>query len=135
MIYGGHVEVFGLTFNPLAGANLVLPLSGHHLGICTGNLDSGIHASLVVSLDDVTAVDLSCSHTTVVWTLRTRETVLRPAIWPPVDTEESVFLLEAEPELMLGVRFHQPFSLVSVIELVRAPIRIPGLAHDQDVWL
>ena len=44
-------------------------------------------------------------------------------------------MLEAEPQLMLGIRFHQPGRLMAVVELVGAPIRIPGLAHDQNVGL
>lgn len=39
------------TVNAGAGANLVLPLRGHDLGVDTGDVDTGVQAGTVVSLD------------------------------------------------------------------------------------
>lgn len=117
----------------LARTNLVLPLSGHDLGVDTGDVDAGVQAGLVVSLNDVTAVDLAGSDTTVVRTLRTGETTLGPAVWPSVMTKEGVFLLKTEPEVLVGMCLHQLSSLVAVVELVGGAIGVPGLTEDKDV--
>ena len=121
------------TFDTLAGANLEFPLTGHDLGVDTGNINAGIQASLVVSLDNVSAVDPACPDTTVIRTLRTGETALGPAVWPTIRTQKSVFLLETEPEMVFGVGVHQSLGLMTVIELVGASIRIPCLAKNEDV--
>lgn len=86
-----------------------------------------------MSLDDVTAVDLAGTDTAVVGTLGTGETTTGPAVGPAVSAEESVLLLETEPELLLGVGLHQAGSLVAEVELVGAAIGVPGLAEDEDV--
>jgi hypothetical protein len=116
-----------------AGTDLELPLGGHDLGVGTGDLDAGVQARLVVSLDDVTAVDLAGTHTAVVWALGTGETVDGPAIWSIRHIEESVFLLETEPWLVVLVRLHELGALVAVVELVGGSIGIPALGHDQDI--
>ena len=110
-----------------------LPLRGHNFGIDTRDLDTGVQAGLVVGFNDVTAEDLAGTDTAVVWSLRSRKTILRPAVWPVVGAKESVFLLETEPGLMLFVSVHQPSSLMTIIELVGAAVMVPGLAHDKDV--
>lgn len=122
-----------LTVNAGAGANLVLPLGGHDLSVDTGDVDTGVQAGTVVGLDDVTAVDPAGTNTTVVRTLGTGETTTGPAVGPAIGTEESVLLLETEPELLLGVGLHQAGGIVAVVELVGAAISIPGLAENEDV--
>lgn len=122
-----------LTVNTGAGANLVLPLGGHDLSVDTGDVDTGVQAGTVVSLDDVTAVDLAGTDTTVVRTLGTGETTTGPAVGPAISTEEGVLLLKTEPELFLGVGLHQAGSIVAVVELVGASIGVPGLAKNEDV--
>ena len=126
-------EDWSLTFDTLARTNLVFPLSGHHLGIDAGNLDPSIQTGFVVRLDDISAIDLTSANTTVVWSLSSRETALGPTIWPAIGAEESIFLLQPKPEMMLLVGIHQPRGLVSVVELVGASIRVPSLAHDKNV--
>ena len=59
-----------------------------------------------MGFDDITAVDLAGTDTAVVWSLRSRETILGPAVWPAVRAKEGVFLLETEPGLMLLVSIH-----------------------------
>ena len=59
-----------------------------------------------MSLDNVTAIDASDANTAVVWTLRTRVAILRPAIWPAVSGQEGVFLLKTKPDFVLGIGFH-----------------------------
>jgi hypothetical protein len=86
-----------------------------------------------VSLDDVTAEDLAGTVTTVVRALRSRETATRPAVWPAIDVEESVFLLKTEPELVAGVLLHQDGGIVTVVEGVGLAIAHPGLTEDEDV--
>jgi hypothetical protein len=128
----GHPEVIA-HLNALAGTDLVLPLGGHDLGVDAGDVDAGVHAGLVVRLDDVTAVDLAGADTAVVRALRTGVTALGPAVRPAVGAQKRILLLETEPEVVLGVGLHQLGGLVTVVELVGGPIRIPGLAQDDDV--
>jgi len=75
-----HVDTF-------ARSNLEFPLRGHDFGVDTRDIDSGIHACSVVSLYCVSCKDLASSDTTVVWTLRTRETTLGPAVWCTIVVE------------------------------------------------
>jgi hypothetical protein len=117
----------------LARTNLVLPLSGHDLGVDTGDVDASEQAGLVVSLNNITAVDLAGSDTAVVRTLRTGETTLGPAVWPSIGAKEGVFLLETEPEVLAGMCLHQLGRFVAVVELVGGAIRVPGLTEDKDV--
>jgi hypothetical protein len=119
--------------NTVARANLVLPLRRHDLSVDTGDLDTGVQASTVVSLDDVTAVDLAGTDTAIVRTLGTGETALGPSIRPAISTEEGVFLLKTEPEFLLGVNLHQTGSLVAIVVLVGGSIGVPGLAEHEDV--
>lgn len=117
----------------VAGADLVLPLGGHDLGVGAGDVDLGIQAGLVVSLDDVTAEDLAGSYTAVVRALRSGETVLGPAVWPAELVEKSVLLLETEPELVLLVLLEDDSGIVTEVVGVGATIRHVGLAHDKDI--
>jgi hypothetical protein len=86
-----------------------------------------------VSLNDITAVDLAGTDTAVVRTLGTGETATGPAVGPSIGTEQSVLLLQTEPEALVGVGLHQTVGIVTVVELVGASIGIPGLAEDEDV--
>lgn len=122
-----------LTVDARAGADLVLPLRGHDLSVDTGDVDAGVQAGTVVSLNNVTAVDLASTDTTVVGTLGTGETTTGPAVGPAVGAEKGVLLFKTEPELLLGVGLHQTGSIVAVVELVGATIGVPGLAENKDV--
>lgn len=122
-----------LTVNAVARPDLVLPLGRHDLGVGARDVDVGVHAGLVVSLDNVTAEDLAGTHTAVVRTLGRRETVLGPAIRPALEVEEGVLLLEAEPELVLLVGLHQEGGIVAEVVGVRLAVGIVGLADDEDV--
>lgn len=114
---------------------MVLPLSGHDLGVGTRDVDTGVEAGHVVCLDQVTAEDSAGTDTTVVRALRSREAVLGPAVRPAVNVEESVFLLKAEPEPLLGVGLHQKGSVMAEVEGVGLAVTHPSLAHDEDIGL
>lgn len=86
-----------------------------------------------MSLDNVTAVDLAGTNTTVVRPLGTRETATGPAVRPTIGVEEGVLLLQTEPELLLRVGLHQTSGFMAEVELVGSAIGIPGLAEDEDV--
>ena len=119
--------------NTFTRANLELPLGRHDLGVGTGDLDASIQASLVVSLNDITANNLASTYTTVVGSLGRRETLLGPAVWSVIHIEEGVFLLQSEPRLLGGVRLHQLCALMTVVVLVRCAVRHPSLSQDKDV--
>lgn len=128
----GHPELVAHG-DVVAGTNLVFPLSGHDFSVGAGDVDVGVQAGLVVSLDDVTAEDLAGTYTAVVGTLRSREAVLGPAIGPAELVEKSVLLLETEPELVLLVRVEDDSCIVTEVVRVGRAVRHVGLAHDQDI--
>ena len=64
-----------LTFNTLARPNLELPLGGHDLSVRSRDLHTSVQASLVVSLNDISAVNLARTNSTVVWALGAWETI------------------------------------------------------------
>jgi len=109
-------------------------LGGHNLGVGTRDEDAGVQASLVVGLYNVSAEDLASTNTTVVWTLRTWETIDWPAIRSVRHIKECVFLLKTEPWLMVLVCLHKLGSLVTVVELVGGSIGIPAFGQDQNIW-
>ena len=121
------------TLDALTGPDLEFPLGRHDLSVDTRNLNTSEQASLVVSLHDISAVDLGSADTAVIGTLRSWEASLRPAVWPAIGTEEGVLLLQAEPGLLLGIGVHETDSFVTVVELVGGSIVVPGLAQDEDV--
>lgn len=123
----------GHTLNAGARADLVFPLGGHNLGVGSRDVDVGVHARLVVSLDDVAAEDLAGTHAAVVWALRGREAVLGPAIRPALSVEEGVLLLQTEPETVLLVLVHDHGGIVAEVVLVGRAVGHVRLAHDQDV--
>lgn len=122
-----------LTVNTGAGANLVLPLCRHNLGVGTRDLNAGVQASLVVGIHDISAEDLAGTVAAVVGTLRSWETVPGPAVRPAGGVEESVFLLETEPEFVLGVLVHKNSGIVAEVVGVGGSVAHPGLTHDEDV--
>lgn len=126
-------DMVELTLNALARADLVLPLSGHDLGVGAGDVDAGVQAGLVVGVDDVAAEDLAGADTAVVGALGPGEAVLGPAIGPAVDVEERVLLLEAEPKLLRGVRLHKDVGVAAEVIRVGLAVGAPRLAHDEDV--
>ena len=121
------------TLNTLTGAHLVFPLRRHDLSIGTSDVHTSIHAGFVMSFDNITTERPSSPDPAVVRTLSTWESVLGPAVWTVIDTEESILLLETKPEFVMLICFHQAGGIVTVVEFVGAPIWIPCLAHDDDV--
>jgi hypothetical protein len=122
-----------LTVDAHAWADLVLPLRWHDLGVGAGDLDTGVKAGLVVSLNNVTAHDLAGSYTAVVWALRSWEAVLGPAIWPAIEAEECVFLLQTEPVLFALMRLHDNSGIVAEVVRIWLSVGHPGLTHDEDI--
>jgi hypothetical protein len=109
-------------------------LSRHDLGIGTRDLDTSIEASLVVSLNNISAEDFAGAHTAVVWTLRTGETVGWPSVRPIGEIEERVLLLETEPRLVNFVGVHELGTLGAVVELIWSSIWVPTFGQDQNIW-
>lgn len=118
-----------------ARADLVLPLGRHDFSVGARDLDASVQAGLVVRLDDVTAHDLAGADTAVVWALRSRETVLRPAVRPAISAEKSVLLLETEPILVLLVGLHHDGGVMAEVVGIRLAVPHPRLAHNKEVGL
>ena len=109
------------------------PLRRHDFSVDTGDVDFGKEAGLVVSLDDVSAVDPASPYTAIVWPLRSRKASFWPTIGPTIETKQGVFLLKTEPRLLRCVCLHQPRGLMTVVELIGSAIMIPGFAENEDV--
>ena len=84
-------------------------------------------------LDNITAVHLPSTNTTIIWPLRSWKAILGPAVWPTLGTKQRIFLLQTEPKMVLLISIHEAGGFVTVVELVGRSIRIPGFAHDEDV--
>ena len=80
-------------------------LSGHNFGIGARDVDPGVEASSVMSLYDVSAVDLVGANSAVVGALRSGETILWPSEGMLVLIQKGVLLLDSEPwNKVLGPR-------------------------------
>jgi hypothetical protein len=75
----------------------VTNLCRHDFSVGSRNVDPGVEAGSVVSLYDISAVDLVGPNTAVVGTLRSGETILGPTEGMLVLIQKGVFLLDAEP--------------------------------------
>jgi hypothetical protein len=147
-----HPEVISHILS-FARTDLEFPLRRHNLSVDTRDVDSGVQASAVVSLDHVTSEDLSSSDTAVVRTLRTGETSSGPSVGTSIGTEDGVFLLETEllttkrdnrqispfrdlrtrsftthPGIRLGDSFHSLHAGGSVVELVGSTIVVDWIS-------
>ena len=63
-----------------AWTDLELPLRGHDLTIGSRDLDAGVQAALVVLISYFPSEALVAANRTIVWTLSSRECVLRPLV-------------------------------------------------------
>lgn len=84
LLVGRGTECATRTRDAFTRTDLELPLGGHDLRINAGNLDTGEQTSLVVGLDDISAIDFCGSNTAVVGSLRSWEASTRPAVWPAI---------------------------------------------------
>lgn len=119
--------------NAEAWANLEFPLGWENFSVDTADLDTGVEACLIVGFYYIPTIDVAGANSAVVWSLWSWETALGPAVWPSIGIEEGIFLLKAEPWLVLLVGFHELVALVAVVVLVWGAIWVPGLAHDEDI--
>src|SRR6185436_2497488 len=90
----GHPQVVGDS-RAADRADLELPLSGHNLSVDAGNLQTGLEASVQVSLDHGASEDLVGANAAVVATLGRGETARGEAKGPGT-VEERVLLLDTE---------------------------------------
>ena len=67
--------------NTFTWSDLELPLGGHDLGVGSRDLNAGVEASSVVSLNNIATVDIVVSNSTVVRSLRSWVTLLWPSVW------------------------------------------------------
>merc|ERR550517_2422075 len=121
-----HVDAFG-------GADLVLPLSRHDLGVGARHSDPGVETCAVVSLHNVPAVDLVSPHPAVVGTLRPGEPVLGPAEWVLVLVQQSVLLLDTEPWVVVLGLLHHLLTGLPLVGVSWQLVVLVRLAQHQDV--
>jgi hypothetical protein len=123
-----------LTLNSLTRTNLELPLSWHDFGIGSRDLDSSVQASLEVRLDNISAINLARTDTTIVRTLGAGETSNWPTIRSVRHIKEGILLLQTEPGFVLLVSLHELVGLIAVVELVGRSVGIPAFTDHQDIW-
>ena len=87
----------------------------------------------VVGLDEITGKHLSGSDTTVVRTLRTRETHLGPSIHLSIGVKQGVLLLQTEPRHVLLDRVHDFRAVCTVVGLVDGAVIVVAFTEDEDV--
>ena len=87
----------------------------------------------VVSLNEVSGKDPSSTDTTVVWSLRSRETHLWPTEDLSIGVKEGVLLLETEPGHDLFGSVHDLLAVCTVVGLVDGAVVVVTLAEDKDV--
>jgi hypothetical protein len=116
-----------------AGTNLVLPLRGHDLSVNTRDLNASVETSLVVSLDNVTAVNLTVTDTAVVRALGRGEATSGPAVGVSKVIKKGVLLLNAKPNISIGVSIHELGALVSVVRAIGGTIRVVALSKNNNV--
>lgn len=112
---------------------LVLPLRRHDLGIGTGNGNTGVETSSVVSLDNVAPYDLVGADPAVVGPLGPGEPISGPAKGPSVEVQESVFLLDAEPGVLLLDLLHSLVGSGAFVRLGRRHVGEICVAKDQNI--
>lgn len=83
--------------------------------------------------NNIPAVDFSGPDSAVVRALRAWVTALGPAVWPPIRTEQGVFLFKTKPCMLVGVGVHQSGGVVSVVEFVWASVMVPGFTQNENV--
>src|SRR5437588_8549538 len=103
-----------LTLNTDTRTDLELPLGRKNFGVDSGDLDSRKQTGLVVSLNNVTTVNLAGSDTAIVWSLRARETSLWPPVRVSIKVEESVLLLQSKPRLLVLMGLHNLRTLMTM---------------------
>merc|ERR1719422_2038732 len=101
----------------LSGANLVLPLGGHHLGVGSRDPDASIEASSVVSLHNVSSIDIAGTDSAVVRALGSGEAVLGPTEGMTVLVEKCVLLLNSKPGMMVFGLLHHLGALLPLVRL------------------
>ena len=121
---------------------MVMPVQGptwysHCEGITSALIPEICNASektsLVVSLDNVTAVDFAVTDTAVVRTLGSGETTNRPAVGVSKVIKKGVLLLNTEPNVSSIVSIHELSTLVSVVGAVGGTIGVVALSKNNDV--
>ena len=116
------------------GADLELPLAGHHLAVGAGDREARGEAGVGVRFDDLAAEDLVGADAAVVRTLRRREAVVRPAERLRA-LEEGVLLLDAEPGVVRGVLLRRLGAGGARVGLVRLSCRCSRTSFSTSLFL
>jgi hypothetical protein len=127
----------------LAWTNLVLPLSGHNLSICSRDGDASIEADLVVSVGNSSSESSISSNRAVVWSLVTGEACRWPSIRLDLKSvfvlQDSIFLLDTVPRFLVGNGVEDGLGQGSEVRiggdkfLVGGVFPCKALAKNQDV--
>ncbi|KAF1760484.1 hypothetical protein GCK72_008733 [Caenorhabditis remanei] len=103
-----HIDSF-------AGSNLVFPLSWSYFRVCTEDVNTGMKACAVVSLDDFASESTVGANTAVILSLWCWVTMLRPSEWMLISVDNQVFLLHSEPWMLIGNLFHDGGTCLTMI--------------------
>ena len=128
----GHPQIITHA-NAFARSHLELPLCRHNLGIGARDIDSGVEACAIMSLDNVTTIDLVGAHPTIVGSLWPGKSIFGPAKGMVVLVQQSVFLFDSEPGFFLFGSFHDFKATFAMIGLRRLLVVLEGFAKDKFV--
>ena len=116
------------------GADLVLPLSGHDLGVDAGDGEAGLDAGVEVGLSEAAAVDGLGAHSTVEGALGGGVSASGPPEGASVLLEHGVLLLKAEERGGLNDIVGQELDEGGAgVGLVGLAVGGEDVAHDEDV--
>jgi len=130
------------NFDTEARTNLILPLSRHNLSISSSNFQASIKTSIVMSIHDWSSKAGGGASGTVVRSLRSWVSTLRPPKWPFEEglsnLKESVFLLNSKPRFEIFCFFHDLIRKVSEVSICRRDsifesVDSEGFSEDEDV--
>lgn len=128
-----HPQIVG-DGDAQAWAHLEFPLGWHDFGVGAADFHSGVQASAVVSLNDVTTVHFVSASSAIVGTLWAWETTLWPSQWLTVCVQQGVLLLNAEPWLVGGAFVDDLLAASTVVGLRWFAVVRVGLAQNENMW-
>ena len=109
------------------GEDLEFPLSCHHLGIDSFNVQPRLEAQVQVLIHNLATVRITSAHGGVIRALRARETVLRETERQiGVCIDQGVFLLQTKPKIVILI-----LNRGAAVGLMRRAVSIEHLTHNK----
>ena len=106
-------------FNSKAWSNLEFPLTRKYFSISSRNFNSSIKTTFIVCISNCSSKSYISSNRTIVRTLVSWKSRIRPSIWSSLETilllKKNVFLLNTEPWFFIFFSIKNFLSIFSKI--------------------